>query len=327
MKAIRQHSFGPPEVLQLEDVPDPVAGPGEVVVDIQAAGVNPVETYIRSGIYPKPPTPFTLGNDGAGTIETIGEGVSNVRVGDRVYIAGSKSGTYAEKTLCDARNVYPLPTNTSFAQGAAIHVPYLTAYQALFHRGRAQQGEWLFVHGGSGAVGIASIQFARQAGLSIIASASSAEGRKLVVDQGANYALDHSEPTYLDRISELTQGQGVNLILEMLANVNLAKDLDVIARYGRIVIIGNRGERNQGTIAINPRAAMAKEADIMGMTLSNAAPEERRHAHREIVAGLTTGTLQPVVGETFPLEDAARAHHRVLESKSFGKIVLTPGLS
>lgn len=327
MKAIRQHSFGPPEVLQLEDVPDPVAGPGEVVVDIHAAGVNPVETYTRSGIYPKPPTPFTLGNDGAGTIESIGDGVSNVSVGDRVYIAGSKTGTYAEKTLCDAGNVHPLPENTSFAQGAAIHVPYLTAYQALFYRGRAQQGDWLFVHGGSGAVGIAAIQFARQAGLSIIASASSAEGRTLVVEQGADYALDHSEPAYLDQVSELTQGQGVNLVLEMLANVNLAKDLDVIARYGRIVIIGNRGERNQGTIAINPRAAMAKDVDIMGMTLSNATPEERSHAHREIVNGLTNGTLRPVVGETFSLQDAARAHHRVLENRSFGKIVLTSGLS
>ena len=323
MKAIRQHTFGPPEVLQLEEVPDPVAGPGEVVVSVHAAGVNPVETYIRSGIYPKPATPFTLGNDGAGVIESVGKSVHSVAVGDRVYIAGSKSGTYAEKSLCDADKVHPLPPKASFAHGAAIHIPYLTAYQALFHRGRAQPGERLFVHGGSGAVGIAAIQFARQAGLSIIASAGSEEGLKLVMEQGADHAIDHTAQDYLNEISELTKGSGVDLILEMLANINLAKDLEVIARYGRIVVIGNRGERNQGTIAINPRAAMAKDADILGMTLSNATFEERQRAHHNIVAGLESGAIRPVIGKAYPLEDAALAHHAMLENRSLGKIVLT----
>lgn len=322
MKAIRQHTFGPPEVLRLEEVADPVAGPGEVVVTVHAAGVNPVETYIRSGIYPKPATPFTLGNDGAGVIESVGKGVGSVAVGDRVYIAGSKSGTYAEKSLCDARNVHPLPAMPSFAQGAAIHVPYLTAYHALFHRGRAQPGERLFVHGGSGAVGIAAIQFAREAGLSVIASAGSDEGRMLVKEQGADHAVDHTAQDYLDQLSELTGGKGVDLVLEMLANVNLAKDLEVIARYGRIVVIGNRGDRNQGTVAINPRAAMAKDVDILGMTLGNATSEERQRAHDQIVAGLESGSIRPVIGEEYRLEDAALAHHAVLENKSLGKIVL-----
>jgi len=326
MQAIRQNTFGPPEVLQLEEVPDPVAGPGEVVVSVHAAGVNPVEAYLRSGIYPKPATPFTPGSDGAGLIESIGEGVNNVDVGDRVYIAGSKSGTYAEKALCNARNVHPLPASASFAQGAAIHVPYVTAFQALFHRGRAQSGERLFVHGGSGAVGVAAIQFARRGGLFVIASAGSDEGRKLVLEQGADYALDHTAQNYLDQISELTEGKGVHLILEMLANVNLANDLNVIARYGRIVLIGNRGDRNQGTITINPRTAMAKDADILGMTQNNATREERRRAHTEIVAGLASGEIHPVIGQEFALADAALAHHAVLENKSFGKIVLIPDL-
>jgi len=266
MKAVLQHSFGPPEVLRLEEVPDPIAGPGEVVVAVQAAGVNPVEAYIRSGIYPKPATPFTLGTDGAGLIDSVGEGVDNVAVEDRVYIAGSKSGTYAEKSLCNARNVHPLPANVSFTEGAGVHLPYINAYQALFHRGQVQSGEQLFVHGGSGAVGIAAIQFARQAGVSVIASAGSDEGRKLVLEQGAVHALDHTAPNYLDQISKITEGKGVDLILEMLANVNLAKDLEIISRYGRIVLVGNRGVKNQGTVPINPRAAMVKDVSILGMT-------------------------------------------------------------
>lgn len=322
MKAIRQHTFGPPDVLRLEEVPDPIAGPGEVVVRVHAAGVNPVETYIRSGIYPRPPTPFILGNDGAGVIESVGDNVHSVAVGDRVYIAGSRSGTYAEKSLCDADRVHPLPPRASYAQGAAIHVPYLTAYQALFHRGRARPGERLFVHGGSGAVGIAAIQFARLAGMSVIATAGSAEGLRLVTEQGADHAIDHTSKDYLGKVRSLTEGKGVDLILEMLANVNLANDLEVVARYGRIVVIGNRGEQNQGTISINPRAAMAKDADILGMTLGNATYTERQRAHHEIVAGLESGAIRPVIGRAYPLRDAALAHHAVLENRALGKIVL-----
>ena len=123
MKAIRIHTFGEPEVMQLEEVPDPQPGPGQVVVRVHAAGVNPVETYVRSGIYPKPPTPFTPGNDGAGIIEAVGPEVNHVVAGDRVYIAGSISGTYAEKSLCLATRVHPLPSQTSYAQGAAINIP------------------------------------------------------------------------------------------------------------------------------------------------------------------------------------------------------------
>ena len=153
MKAICIHTFGEPEVMQLEEIPDPQPGPGQVVVRVQAVGVNPVETYIRSGIYPKPPTPYTPGNDGAGVIAAIGPDVKGVAVGDRVYIAGSSSGTYAELSVCSAQRVHPLPPQASFAQGAAINVPYGTAYHALFQRARGVAGESVLVHGASGGVG------------------------------------------------------------------------------------------------------------------------------------------------------------------------------
>lgn len=324
MKAIRIHTFGDPEVMQLEDIAEPQAGPGQIVVRLHAVGINPVETYIRSGIYPKPPTPFTPGNDGAGVIDAVGPEVDNVAVGDRVYIAGSLSGAYAEKTLCSAKRVYPLPEPATFAQGAAINVPYGTAYQAMFHRGRALPGECVFVHGASGGVGIAAVQLAHAAGLTVMGSAGTERGRDLVLEQGADHVLDHTADGYLDQVLSLTNGRGVDLIMEMLANINLGNDLNVLAQGGRVVIIGNRGPGNQGTATINPRALMGRNADIRGMNLGGASETERFRMHAALVAGLANGTLRPVIGQEFPLAEAAKAHHAVMETRAYGKIVLIP---
>ncbi len=324
MKAIRIHAFGAPEVMQLEEIPHPQPGPGQVVVRLHAVGVNPVETYIRSGIYPKPPTPFTPGHDGAGVIDAVGPEVDNVAIGDRVYIAGSLSGAYAENTVCLGTRVYPLPEPASFAQGAAINVPYGTAYQAMFHRGRALPGESVFVHGASGGVGIAAVQLAHAAGLTVIGSAGTERGRHLVLEQGADHVLDHTVDDYLDQVMSLTNERGVNLIMEMLANINLGNDLNVLAHGGRVVIIGNRGPGNQGTVSINPRALMARDADIRGMSLGNASEEDRVRMHAAIVAGLANASLRPVIGQEFPLAEAAKAHHAVMETRAYGKIVLIP---
>jgi NADPH2:quinone reductase len=324
MKAICIHTFGEPEVMQLEQVPDPQPGPGQVVVRVQAVGVNPVETYIRSGIYPKPPTPYTPGNDGAGVIAAVGPDVTQVKAGDRVYIAGSISGTYAEKSLCLAARVHPLPQQASFAQGAAINVPYGTAYHALLQRARALPGESVLVHGASGGVGIAAVQLACAAGMTVIGTAGTERGRHLVLEQGAQHVLDHSAPGYLEQVLSLTGGRGVDVILEMLANVNLGNDLNVLARGGRVVAIGNRGPGNQGTATINPRALMSRDAAILGIALGNASEREAASMHAAFFAGLTNGSLHPVIGQEFPLAEAARAHHAVIESRAYGKIVLIP---
>jgi NADPH:quinone reductase len=324
MKAIRVHTFGDPEVMKLEDIPDPQPGPGQVVVRVHAVGVNPVETYIRSGIYPKPPTPYTPGNDGAGVIEAVGPEVAQVKVGERVYIAGSISGTYAEKSLCAATRVHALPAPASYAQGAAVHVPYGTAYHALMQRARAVPGESVLVHGASGGVGIAGVQLARAAGLTVIGTAGTERGRQLVLEQGAHHVLDHTVSGYLEQVLSLTQGRGVDIILEMLANVNLGHDLSVLARGGRVVAIGNRGPANQGTVSINPRAAMMRDAAILGINLGNASEREVASMHAALMAGLATGALRPVIGQELPLAEAAKAHHAVIEARAYGKIVLIP---
>ena len=319
MKAIRVHEFGGPEVLKLEDVPDLQAGQGQVVVRVRASGVNPVEAYIRTGAYAiKPSLPYTPGADAAGVVASVGEGVNRVKVGDQVYTSGSLSGTYAEQALCGEAQVHPLPAKVSFDQGAAMGVAYGTAYRGLFQRGGAKKGETVLVHGASGGVGTAAVQLARAAGLVVIGTASTEAGLKLVREQGAHHEANHATEGYLEELMKLTGERGFDLILEMLANKNLANDLGLLAKRGRVVVIGSRG-----TIEINPRDAMSREADIRGMTLFGATEQELREIHAALVAGLQNGTLRPVIAQTIPLAEAARAHEEIMKpSGAMGKIVM-----
>ncbi|HLL99615.1 MAG TPA: NADPH:quinone reductase, partial [Pyrinomonadaceae bacterium] len=265
----------------------------------------------------KPNLPYTPGKDAAGIIEAVGENVSNFKIGDRVYTADSVSGTYAEFALCAENQVHKLPENVSFEQGAGIFVPFATAYRALFQKAKPRAGETVLVHGASGGVGIAALQWAKNFGLKIIGTASSDEGKKLVKEQGADFVLDHADANYLDEIKKITGGKGVDIILEMLANVNLQKDFEVLAMFGRVSVIGNRG-----TLEFNPRAMMGRDAAVFGMSLFNAPPAEMQEIHAAIYGGLSEGFLNPIVGKTFPLAQAAEAHRAVIEEKAFGKIVL-----
>jgi len=320
MKAIRVHEFGGPEVMRWEDVPDLKPGAGQVVVGVKAAGVNPYDTYMRQGTYAiKPPLPYTPGSDAAGVVESVGEGVSGIALGDRVYVGGTLSGAYAEQTLAEAWQVHPLPANISFAQGAGVNVPYATAFRALWFIARAQAGETVLIHGASGGVGVAAVQLARAGGLTVIGTGGTDRGRELVAVQGAHHVLDHHSPSYLEEIMKLTGGRGTDVVLEMLANVNLAKDLSVLALKGRVVVIGNRGN-----IEINPREIMRRDAAVLGMVLWNTSRPDLASIHAGIRAGLENGTLRPVVGKELPLAESARAHRAVLEPGSYGKIVLVP---
>jgi NADPH:quinone reductase len=325
MKAIRVKEFGGPEVLKLEEVPDPKPGDGQVVVRLRAIGVNPVDVYMRSGTYPrKPVLPYTPGTDGAGTVEAVGTTALGVRAarlkpGDRVFIAGSLSGSYAEQSLCEERFVFALPANISFAQGAAMNIPYSTAFRALFHRAQARGGEAALIHGASGGVGIAAVQLARAAGLRVVGTVGSDRGRKLVLAEGAHEVLDHSSPGHFEEAMALTGGRGYDVIIEMLANVNLGRDLPILAPRGRVVVVGNRGNSE-----IDARHTMTRDATILGMSMWNASPEDLISIHSALVAGLEDKTLRPVIGQEIPLSEAGRAQAAVMEAGAYGKIVLIP---
>jgi NADPH2:quinone reductase len=323
MRAIIVREFGKPEVMKLENVPTPAPGPSQVVVRIRAAGVNPVETYIRAGTYArKPSLPYTPGADGAGEVEKVGAEVKDFKHGDRVYIAGDNqsvagAGTYAEYALCSQAMLHRLPPKVTFDQGAAMGVPYATAYRALFHKASAKPGETVLVHGATGGVGIAAVQIARAHGLTAIGTGGTDRGMELVMEQGAAAVFNHKEPNYLEKVMQATGGRGADVILEMAAHINLDKDLSILAPRGRVVVIGNRGR-----VEIDPRQTMGRDAAIFGMTLFNVTPPELVSIHAALVAGLANGSLNPVVGREMPLGDAARAHEAVLEPGALGKIVL-----
>lgn len=321
MQAIRVREFGGPEVLRLEGVPDPSPAPGQVLVRVHAVGVNPVDTYIRAGQYARvPELPYTPGSDAAGSVAAVGDGVTAFSAGDRVYTSRTLSGAYAELVLCEVGSVHPLPETVSFAQGAAVGVPYATAYRALHQRARARAGETVLIHGATGGVGIAAVQLARAAGLTVIGTGGSEAGRSLVREQGAHHVLDHRGEGYLSRIPELTGGRGVDLILEMLANLNLGRDLPALAPGGRVVVVGSRG-----TVEINPRDLMGRDACVLGMSLFNASDQEQRAIHAGLVAGLGNGTLRPVIAQELPLVEAPHAHALVMQAGARGKIVLLTG--
>ncbi len=320
MKAIQVHRFGGPEVLELHEIPTPKPGPGQVLVRVHAAGVNPYDTYMRNGTYAvKPQLPYTPGSDAAGTVEAAGDGVKKVKAGDRVYTATTLTGAYAEYALAMEAQVHRLPGKISFAQGAGLWVPYGTAYTALHHHAKAHAGETLLIHGASGGVGLAAVQFARAEGLTVIGTAGTQRGLELIKKEGAHHAFDHTQSGYAEEILKVTGGRGIDLVLEMLANVNLATDLKLLAVRGRVIVIGNRGE-----ITINPRELMARRASVRGFTLWAATEVESAEIHAAIAAGLENGTLRPIVGKELPLKDAPVAHQDVLAPGAFGKIVLVP---
>ncbi|MGO9127671.1 MAG: NADPH:quinone reductase [Terriglobales bacterium] len=320
MKAIVVREFGGPEVLKLEDVPTPRPAAGQVLVRIHAVGVNPYDTYMRNGVYAvKPPLPYTPGSDGAGVVEAVGEAVNKVKPGDRVYVAKTVTGAYAEYALTLESQVHPLPAKVSYAQGAGIWVPYGTAYHALYQCTRARAGETLLIHGASGGVGIAGVQIARALGLIVLGTAGTEKGLELAKREGAHHVFDHTKPDYREQILKATGGVGVDLILEMLANVNLGHDLKLLAPHGRVVVIGSRGD-----VTISPRDLMTRRASIHAFTLWGATEAEEKEIHAGLIAGLENGTLRPIVGKELPLAEAPRAHKEILEPGAFGKIVLVP---
>ncbi|MEQ1870704.1 MAG: NADPH:quinone reductase, partial [Vicinamibacterales bacterium] len=244
--------------------------------------------------------------------------------GDRVYVFADnsgqpRSGSYSDHLVCAASHVSRLPNNVSYAQGAAIGVPYATTMYALHKLAAAKPGETMLVHGASGGVGIGSVQAAKALGMRVIGTAGTKAGVMAVTAAGADSVVNHHDDGYVDQILRATQGRGVNVVFEMNAHLNLDKDLTLLARGGRVVLIGNRGR-----IDIDPRAIMAREAAVLGMVLFNVAAAEFVWMHAAIGAGLANGSLAPLVGREFALAEAPQAHEAVMEPGALGKIVLVP---
>mmetsp|Transcript_22252 Transcript_22252/g.61737 ORF Transcript_22252/g.61737 Transcript_22252/m.61737 type:complete len:342 (+) Transcript_22252:207-1232(+) len=313
--------FGGPEVMKVQSKTLPAPGPGELRVRIGAAGINPSDTYSRLGpagpyagtkLLPEPP--FTPGKDGAGVVESVGAGC-RFSVGDRVYLYGSITGTYAEYALCKEAQAFPMPSNVSASQGACMGVPGTTAYRALMQRCQAKSGEAVLVHGASGAVGLAAVQLARAAGCTVIGTAGTPAGMEAVRAAGANGVVCHKEDGYLQKAKSLSPGgAGFNVCLEMMASSNLASDLTVMALCGRVGIIGSKA----ATIPINPRAAMPLELNIMGVFAGNASAEEVTEAHAQLYKALESGALKPVVSMRLPLEEAGKGHVEVMTPSAGG---------
>src|SRR5207245_5636042 len=285
MKAILVRQFGGPEVLKLEEVPTPKPAAGQVLVGVHAAGVNPYDTYMRAGTYAqKTALPYSPGSDAAGVIEAIGEGVKKVKPGDRFYNAKTVTGSYAEYALALEEQVHSLPAKVNFSQGAGVWVPYGTAYHALFHSAKAHASEAVLVHGASGGVGTAAVQMARAIGLTVLGTAGTQKGLELVKREGAHQVFDHSTAGYQEEIMKTTGGRGVDLILEMIANVNLAHDLKLLAIHGRVIVIGNRGE-----VTINARELMARRGSIRPFTLWVITLAQEADIHASLIACLENG--------------------------------------
>ena len=312
MKAILVRAYGGPEVLEWTEVPAPSPGPGQVLVALKAIGVNPVDYYLHTGTYTrKLALPYTPGTDAAGIVESAGAGAA-FKPGDRVYVYGAVGGVYAEKAVVEGDRVYALPSALTFEQGAAIGVPFATAHRALFHCGGAKKDETVLVHGASGGVGVATVQLALAAGLTVVGTAGGAEGVAFLRSLGVTRALDHRAPGYLD-------GVEADLVIEMLANLNLNEDLRVLKLRGRVVIVGSRGK-----LDFDPRATMTKDLTVRGMSLFNVNDAERAALHADLGKGFASGALKPVIGLRFPLAEAAKAHAAVMGSGARGKIVLLP---
>lgn len=325
MKAVRVHEFGGPEVLRYEtDVPIPRPGTSEILVNVKAVGINPVETYIRSGVYARLPTlPAILGHDCAGIVSEVGpnnndnnDTPTEFSPGDRVYVSHTITGSYAEYCLCPLSSIHRLSDKLSFSQGAALPTTYLTAHRAIFLRGHVKPSDTVLVHGASGGVGVAALQLLSQLGVKSVGTAGTEEGEEIVRQAGAKFVYNHREEGYLEKMRK--EVGDIDLIVENAAHLNLGKDLQLLARGGRVAIVGSRGP-----VEINPRDAMSREASISGVMLFNATEEEREEAHTVIQEGIEKDSIKPIVGKEFHLREAATAHRDIVNGTgALGKTVL-----
>ncbi|XP_037800538.1 quinone oxidoreductase-like [Penaeus monodon] len=317
MRAVLVRQFGDVDQMKVERIPIPTVRDKQVLIKVHSSGVNPVDTYVRAGQYKMlPDLPYIPGKDAAGLVHSVGASVTKFKPGDRVFSSQTNQmGTLAEYACVDESNVFPLGSSLTFDEGAAIGIPYFTAYRALFQKALAKSGERLLIHGASGAVGIAATQIAKKHGMYVVGTGGTTEGIDLVRETGADEAVNHRDSNYIEKLME---GEKFDVILEMSSHVNLGHDLTLMNSDGRTVVIGCRGPVN-----INPRALMGTEGSIIGCALFSATPDQFQEIGSAVVKGITDGWVKPVIDTVFDLEKAHEAHTAVIHSKGAkGKLIV-----
>jgi zinc-binding alcohol dehydrogenase/oxidoreductase len=328
MKAVRIHEDGGPEVLRYEDVPDPAAGPEEVLIRLRAASLNHLDLWVRKGL-PSVPKPRILGADGAGVVEALGEGAQGFAIGDpvvinpglahdsRITVLGEHTdGTHTELVAVPAANVYPIPDGVGFEEAAAFPLVFLTAYRMLATKARVGEGEWVLIWGAGGGVGTAAFSIAKALGARTIVTSSSEWKLERLQEFGADAALNHREIDVAKEVKELT-GVGADVVIEHVGEATWITSLQAARPGGRIVVCG-------ATSGPNPAAALHrvwwKELTIHGSTMGTKQDFEGAY---ELVA---SGRARPIVDRVFPLAEARAAHERLERGEQLGKIVLAiPG--
>jgi NADPH:quinone reductase len=322
MRAIRIHEYGGPEVLVCDEVDRPSPGPGQVLVHITAASVNPIDAAVRENRFPTPRTPpKTIGSDGAGVVEQLGADVARVAIGDEVFFTGlgvGSEGSYADYAVIAEAQAVPRPRDLSFPEAAALGLAFATAYYALVRRAAVLPGETVMVQGAAGGVGSASVQLAKALGARVIAVVGSPDDAAFARTLGADDAIDFRAEDVAARARELTAGKGVEVVHELQISANLATDVAAIARGGRIVGTG-QGPLPEASIPIGP--ALAGDATLLFMSTSNAGRAGTAEMLTEVGRLVDDGRLRPVIGATFRLEEAGAAHE-ALAGRHRGKIVL-----
>jgi NADPH:quinone reductase-like Zn-dependent oxidoreductase len=343
MRAVVLTGTGGPEVLQVQERPDPPVGPGELRIAVRAAGINFADTLARVGLYPDAPkTPCVLGYEVAGEVESVGEGVTDWKVGDRV-VAGTRFGGQAELVTVPAAQALPLPDRLSFEQGAAFPVNYGTAYAALILMGSMREGSRVLIHAAGGGVGISATQIARNVGAEIFGTASPGK-HDAIRAQGVTHAIDYRSQDFEAEVMRITNGEGVDLVMDALGPTSFRKDYRLLRPGGRLVMYGlsensDNGVRNipatLKSLAKMPLATMPwwkslmvmnENKGVFGLNMLSWWDREGNldRVTEPLLSDLEAGRLEPVVAEAFPFDRAGEAHEFIAQRRNVGKVVLFP---
>ncbi len=323
MRAVVVERLGPPEVMELRDLPVPQPGPDEVRLRVEAVGINFADVLTVAGEYlTRTRFPYTPGMEFAGTVDALGEGVTGVQVGQRVASLGGRGGL-AQYALSPAAALIPVPASFSAAQAAAFPVSYYTAYHGLKTLGHGKEGEWVLVQAAAGALGTASIQLAKALGMNVVAMASTEEKLGIARNLGADVTLLQDDPDRVQKVREAAGGKGVPLILEVVGGKRFQESLDMAANRGRLIVIGN-ASREQATL--RPVELMKRNLTVTGLWLTSLMPdaEATREAAQALTALVGSGRVTPQVGPTYPLAESARAFQDILDRKTTGKVIIEP---